>query len=869
MAETSKRSPRAGKKKAVKASRKHLWLGAVLLLLGLWLLLAFFTVQAAGSEGNWLGPFLGGVLYSGVLAFFGHGSILLFAASLIVFAAFFFTKFSKLVLLRLGSGFFLLSICASYLISLRSYGEEVPAGEAASHGGILGRALSGEFAFLFGDSVALPAVFGVVFLIAVLAACFGLRPNHFKFLSSLFSKIFGGLRSASKKEPEEPAKPGAKPAPKKAPELFDDTIIPATSKPFKAAGAWANELGTLSFTEPIGEADEAEDSEDGDASVHRIEYLEKFLRQNGERMDDMEKRKIRDELAELRRVRQMNEWEDANEERPAVQGFVRGQTVAVDPEAATLEMPESGEVQAEAVEEAEPAEELAGAAPEPFEESEIPEVEIAYDEYKLPNALEILEEQPPQEPDYTEEELQEIAHQLEMNLDSYKVKGRVTNIVTGPVITRFEVEPGPGIKVSRFSALQDDLALALKARSIRILAPIPGKSVVGMEVPNRKSHVIFCREIFDSEHFESNPNKLQIVLGKDITGTPFTMDLARAPHLLIAGQTGSGKSVCINVLMASLLLSKTPDELRLILVDPKVVELKMYESIPHLLAPVVTQAEVAVQALKWTCGEMDRRYEVLAKVKVRNLQGFNEKIASGNFPDDLPEADRKRLPFIVVVIDELADLMMVAGKEVETSIARIAQKARAVGIHLVLATQRPSSNVITGVIKANLPTRIAFKVSSAIDSRIIIDSQGAERLLGKGDMLYRAGDSPEPYRVHGAFLTDDEAEKLATACSDQNVYYPQLETFETEPEGGEEDEDGPAVTKLDKKFWDVAVWAADLGKVSTSAIQRSHGMGFSRASRLVDQMERLGICGKDKGNSKPRDILMSREEVESLRERWS
>ena len=859
LAESSKRPAARGKKRPTQNFRKHLLLGAVLLVLGLWILAAFFTVQACGLGSNWLGPFLGGVLYSGVLSFFGHGSILLFAASLLVFAAFSFSKFSRLALLRLACGFFLLAICASYMVSLRSYGEEVT-GEVANYGGILGRALSGELAFLFGESVVVPAVCGVVFLLAVLAACFGLRLKHFNFLAGAFSKIFGKGRPREPAAPE-PARPALKPSAKKMPELFDDTIIPATSKPFKASGAWASDLGTLSFNEPVGD-----DADGGDASVHRIEYLEAYLRQNGERMDDMEKRRIRDELAELRRVRQMNEWEDANEERPAVQGALRGQPLEGFTESAEPE-----------VQEEEPLDEVAEEPdgeevpkPDLFEEPDtIPEVPVVYEEYQIPRAEDILDEQPPQEPDYTEEELQEIAHQLEMNLDSYKVKGRVTNIVTGPVITRFEVEPGPGIKVSRFSALQDDLALALKARSIRILAPIPGKSVVGMEVPNRKSHVIFCREIFDSEHFVSDPNKLQIVLGKDITGTPFTMDLARAPHLLIAGQTGSGKSVCINVLMASLLLSKTPDELRMILVDPKVVELKMYESIPHLLAPVVTQPEVAVQALKWTCVEMDRRYEVLAKVRARNLQGFNEKISSGNYPDDLPESERCRLPFIVVIIDELADLMMVAGKEVETSIARIAQKARAVGIHLVLATQRPSSNVITGVIKANLPTRIAFKVSSAVDSRIIIDSQGAERLLGRGDMLYRAGDSPEPCRVHGAFLTDDEAERLATACADQNVDYPQLDTFEIESEDEEEDDDKPAPLKLDKKFWDVALWAAEMGRISTSAVQRSFEMGFSRASRLVDQMERLGICGKDKGNSKPRDILMTSEEVASLMERWT
>ena len=355
----------------------------------------------------------------------------------------------------------------------------------------------------------------------------------------------------------------------------------------------------------------------------------------------------------------------------------------------------------------------------------------SFDTYKVPEIAKILDTHETQTADYTEDELNAIGKMLEEKLENFKVKGRVIGCETGPMITRFEVEPGPGVKVSRFSALQEDLALPLKVSSIRILAPIPGKAAVGVEIPNRKFQTVFCRDVFMSDKFKPAPDKILVALGKDITGESFTMDLAKAPHLLIAGQTGSGKSVCINALMASMLFSKTPDELRMILVDPKAVELKMYENIPHLLAPVITKPEIAIQALQWLCYEMDRRTEVLATAKVRNIGGFNAKFEAGELPEDVPEEDRgHRMAFIVVIIDEMADLMMVAGKEIEKSVARLAAKARAVGIHLVLATQRPSVKVITGIIKANLPTRISFKVASQIDARTVMDHAGAEKLLG-------------------------------------------------------------------------------------------------------------------------------------------
>jgi len=484
-----------------------------------------------------------------------------------------------------------------------------------------------------------------------------------------------------------------------------------------------------------------------------------------------------------------------------------------------------------------------------------------FDEYALPEISKILPDVPEQEIDFSETELKELSERLESQLANFRVKGKVVGICTGPVITRFEIELAPGVKVSRISGLADDLALALRAKSLRILAPIPGKSAVGIEVPNEKPHIVYAKEILESEAFDPHPDKIRIVLGKDIAGDPYSMDLARAPHLLIAGQTGSGKSVCINTLMASILASKTPDELRMILVDPKVVELKLYENIPHLLHPVVTDPETAVQALQWACWEMDRRYDVLASAKVRNIAGYNKKFREGKLAELVDPEENKQMPFIMVVIDELADLMMVAGKEVEVSIARIAQKARAVGIHLVLATQRPSTNVITGVIKANLPTRISFKVASQIDARTILDKGGAEKLLGRGDMLFRAIEDPEPVRVHGAFLEDQEAEDLAEACSNQNVSYPQLGDFQYDngEDGAEAEDTGPR----DDLFNQAAELVVHTGNGSVSMLQRRLSVGHARAGRIMDQLEFAGIVGKSKG-SKAREILMNDEELMSF-----
>lgn len=655
-----------------------------------------------------------------------------------------------------------------------------------------------------------------------------------------------------------------------------------------------------------------------------IRRLEDYLRVNGRNMNALEIVEVKEKIAALRRARDLIAWEKDHRGRMQVKGDVRreGGPVTGTMEKTAPEVPvetkdEPTLVAGEPTQVAggEPtrgavnAEDLLGGDGAPEDDTFVPEVygadDVAevpdmpdealeltqgepllagnapsgkaasipqrdpttvYDEYKVPDISAILEEHEPQTADYTEDELNAIGRMLEEKLENFKVKGRVIGCETGPMITRFEVEPGPGVKVSRFSALQEDLALPLKVSSVRILAPIPGKAAVGIEIPNRKFQIVYSLDVFQSEKFKTTPEKILVALGKDITGEAFTMDLAKAPHLLIAGQTGSGKSVCINALMASMLFSKTPDELRMILVDPKAVELKMYENIPHLLAPVITKPEIAIQALQWLCYEMDRRTEVLASAKVRNIGGFNAKFEAGELPDEVPEEDRShRMAFIVVIIDEMADLMMVAGKEIEKNVARLAAKARAVGIHLVLATQRPSVKVITGIIKANLPTRISFKVASQIDARTVMDHAGAEKLLGRGDMLYKAVNDPEPVRVHGAFLSDEEAEKLADACSDQNVFYPQVESFDVsdgEDEDGEEG--GKDLGKLDKLLYDVAVWAVECHGLSTSAVQRHFSVGFSRAGKIVDQLYTLGVCGPNKGNSKPRSMLLGIDEIQSM-----
>jgi DNA segregation ATPase FtsK/SpoIIIE and related proteins len=436
----------------------------------------------------------------------------------------------------------------------------------------------------------------------------------------------------------------------------------------------------------------------------------------------------------------------------------------------------------------------------------------------------------------------EARRKLEATLESFGVKATVLDVVRGPAVTRYEVQPAAGVKVSRIVSLTDDIALALAAKDIRMEAPIPGKSAIGIEVPNTEVATVTLREVMESPVFQNAASKLSVALGRDISGQPIVADLARMPHLLVAGATGSGKSVCINGIITSVLYKAAPDEVKFLMVDPKMVELNVYNGIPHLLAPVVTDPRRASLALKKIVVEMEKRYEAFSKTGTRNIEGYNAQMK------DNPDA---RLPYIVVIVDELADLMMVAASDVEDAITRLAQMARAAGIHLIIATQRPSVDVITGVIKANIPSRIAFGVSSQVDSRTILDMAGAEKLLGRGDMLFLPVGMSKPIRVQGAFLSDQEVEAVVQFARDQaQAEYKEDLVPEVDDEPQDADDD------LDELFDQAVQVVVEAKQASVSLLQRRMRIGYARAARLIDQMEARGIVGPYEG-SKPREVLIS------------
>ncbi|MGI6180835.1 MAG: DNA translocase FtsK [Agathobaculum sp.] len=471
-----------------------------------------------------------------------------------------------------------------------------------------------------------------------------------------------------------------------------------------------------------------------------------------------------------------------------------------------------------------------------------------------------------------EQELKENSECLLDTLQSFGIDAQIIGIVRGPSVTRFELTIPRGIKISRISSLSEDIALSLGAVSVRI-APIPDKSAVGIEVPNKTVNTVYIRECIASPAFTGARSRLSYAVGKDITGKPVIGDIAKMPHMLIAGTTGSGKSVCINSMLVSLLYKSTPEEVRLIMVDPKMVELGNYNGIPHLLIPVVTDPKKAAGALNWAVGEMERRYKLFADHQVRNLVGYNdlmraEKAKAEQEEGGTPEVYQV-LPQIVIVIDELADLMMVAAKEVETSICRIAQKARAAGMHLVVATQRPSADVITGIMKANIPSRIAFAVASQIESRIILDTTGAEKLIGKGDMLYAPLGEGKPVRVQGCFISSDEIEaviahikKTSTAEYNEEILeHIERQAEQADDKGGSSGDPGEDEDEMIEEAIDVIM---DCRQASTSMLQRRLKLGYSRAARIIDQIEERGIIGPFEG-SKPRQILISREEWQEMK----
>lgn len=491
----------------------------------------------------------------------------------------------------------------------------------------------------------------------------------------------------------------------------------------------------------------------------------------------------------------------------------------------------------------------------------LPQVRTKEGDYKFPPIS--LLEKGKKSAGNNKEELRQTAQKLQKTLEDFGVHVTITNISCGPSVTQFELHPEQGVKVSKIVNLADDIKLNLAAADIRIEAPIPGKSAIGIEVPNKTNQMVMFRDLIENQEFAQARSKIAFAVGKNLAGQVIVSDIAKMPHLLIAGATGSGKSVCINTLIMSILYKATPDEVKLIMIDPKVVELSAYQGIPHLLIPVVTDPKQASSALNWAVMEMGERYKKFAEVNVRNLTGYNEKVEE-SIKNGMEGEDFKKLPQIVIIVDELADLMMVAPGEVEDAIVRLSQLARAAGIHLVIATQRPSVNVITGLIKANVPSRIAFSVSSGVDSRTIIDMNGAEKLLGKGDMLFYPSGYQKPIRVQGAFISDEEVGKVVEFLKEENHVednygadiQEKIQTAAVKAATSQE---------RDEYFEDAAKFIIDKDKASIASLQRVFKIGFNRAARLMDQLCEAGIVGEEEG-TKPRKVLMSEEQFEQYKE---
>ena len=482
--------------------------------------------------------------------------------------------------------------------------------------------------------------------------------------------------------------------------------------------------------------------------------------------------------------------------------------------------------------------------------------EVIHRDYKLP-PHDLLDPKMESAVEIDRDAVYQKARLIEEKLRDFGVSGKVTEIRPGPVITMFEYKPAPGIKINRIAALENDLAMGFSALSIRIIAPIPGKDVIGIEVPNAKRETVVLRELLEDVEFSKRKSMLTLALGKDISGLPFYMDLRRAPHLMIAGTTGSGKSVLLNAVITSMLYKASPYELKFIMIDPKMLELSVYEDIPHLLHPVVTEPKKAAAALRWAVEEMEKRYRILSEEGVRDIETHNKNVEKLRTEDKWD----KLLPYIVIVLDELADLMMIAPNELKESITRLSQKARAAGIHLIVATQRPSADIVAGLIKANFPARISFLVSSKIDSRIILDTGGAERLLGKGDMLFLEPGTSKLLRIQGALISDEEREGITEYIKSQGkpIYNEEI-TYIEESEGGEDLE-----SEKDELYFDALRTIAETGQASISMLQRKLKIGYNRAARIVEIMEKEGVVGPQEVAGKPREVFIDLSQINERR----
>jgi S-DNA-T family DNA segregation ATPase FtsK/SpoIIIE len=715
-------------------------------------------------------------------------------------------------------------------------------------GGVIGGGLAKFLSLFGGGGIILAMIFIIIGLVIVTERSFlnGIRDGGTRVVEKTKENLESYRQESAQKQQRRMEK--------KVSGIETDTVIPRK----KGKTAEVHEITTAArndkYAKDIFEIENIEPHKEKNVEIELVEvaplYPEDTIAAKSQRV----KKELLEDLEEIRSPQE----QDALDAVMAAEPEQRIQAAEPEKPKPPETKPENGHVMS--AEEPKKTKELKAVKEEgPQEELVIEEPAECEAPYEFPPIT--LLSKNPNKHTVNNKENNDTARKLKETLQSFGVNVTVTDVSCGPSVTRYEIQPEQGVKVSKIVSLADDIKLNLAASDIRIEAPIPGKAAVGIEVPNKESGSVYLRELIDSEEFEKHPSAIAFGVGKDIAGKVIVADIAKMPHLLIAGATGSGKSVCINTIIMSILYRARPDEVKLIMVDPKVVELSVYNGIPHLMIPVVTDPKKASQALAWAVAEMDGRYKKFAQLGVRDLKGYNAKIV--NEPADENGEKPKKLPQIVIIIDELADLMMVAPGEVEDAICRLAQLARACGIHLIIATQRPSVNVITGLIKANVPSRIAFSVSSGVDSRTILDMNGAEKLLGKGDMLFYPSGYQKPVRVQGAFVSDKEVsdvvEFLTTRQQEAVVYDEAVVNAVNTPSMADSQAFGG---DRDAYFEEAGKFIIEKEKASIGLIQRFYKVGFNRAARIMDQLCDAGVVGPEEG-TKPRKILMTMEEFEA------